>query len=121
MCPLQVKDKENRALVEKQTGFADHIKREKLIASLPSIFDIIFLIYQSRQRTVMTKQELIHKIIASNPKIVDRGEVEDQLKLLEEIIPDWISEKTARTGDVLCCVDTAMSQAEIRQRLYAAE
>jgi chromatin licensing and DNA replication factor 1 len=73
MCPLQVKDKENRALVEKQTGFADHIKREKLIASLPSIFDIIFLIYQSRQRTVMTKQELIHKIIASNPKIVDRG------------------------------------------------
>ncbi|EAY93202.1 hypothetical protein OsI_15007 [Oryza sativa Indica Group] len=116
-----VKDKENRALVEKQTGFADHIKREKLIASLPSIFDIIFLIYQSRQRTVMTKQELIHKIIASNPKIVDRGEVEDQLKLLEEIIPDWISEKTARTGDVLCCVDTAMSQAEIRQRLYAAE
>lgn len=30
------------------------------------------------------------------------GEVEDQLKLLEEIIPDWISEKTARTGDVLC-------------------
>uniref|UniRef100_A0A0E0DAY9 CDT1 Geminin-binding domain-containing protein n=1 Tax=Oryza meridionalis TaxID=40149 RepID=A0A0E0DAY9_9ORYZ len=116
-----VKDKENRALEEKQTGFADRIKREKLIASLPSIFDIIFLIYQSRQRSVMTKQELIHKIIASNPKIVDRGEVEDQLKLLEEIIPDWISEKTARTGDVLCCVDTAMSQAEIRQRLYAAE
>lgn len=73
MCPLQVKDKENRALEEKQTGFADRIKREKLIASLPSIFDIIFLIYQSRQRTVMTKQELIHKIIASNPKIVDRG------------------------------------------------
>uniref|UniRef100_A0A0E0KMY3 CDT1 Geminin-binding domain-containing protein n=1 Tax=Oryza punctata TaxID=4537 RepID=A0A0E0KMY3_ORYPU len=116
-----VKDKENRALEEKQTGFADRIKREKLIASLPSIFDIIFLIYQSRQRSVMTKQELIHKIIASNPKIVDRGEVEDELKLLEEIVPDWISEKTARTGDVLCCVDTAMSQAEIRQRLYAAE
>ncbi|KAF0892422.1 hypothetical protein E2562_015484 [Oryza meyeriana var. granulata] len=116
-----VKDKEKRALEEKQTGFADCIKREKLIASLPSIFDIIFLIYQSRQRSVMTKQELIHKIIASNPKIVDRGEVEDQLRLLEEIIPDWISEKTARTGDVLCCVDTATSQAEIRQRLYAAE
>uniref|UniRef100_J3LVT2 CDT1 Geminin-binding domain-containing protein n=2 Tax=Oryza brachyantha TaxID=4533 RepID=J3LVT2_ORYBR len=116
-----VKSKEKRALEEKQTGFADRIKREKLIASLPSIFDIIFLIYQSRQRSVMTKQELIHKIIASNPKIVDRGEVEDQLRLLEEIIPDWISEKTARTGDVLCCVDTAMSQAEIRQRLYAAE
>ncbi|KAG8064085.1 hypothetical protein GUJ93_ZPchr0004g39592 [Zizania palustris] len=116
-----VKEKEQRALEEKQTGFADRIKREKLIASLPSIFDIIFLIYQSRQCSVMTKQELIHKIIASNPKIVDRGEVEDQLRLLEEVIPDWISEKNARTGDVLCCVDTAMSQSEIRERLYAAE
>uniref|UniRef100_A0A0D9W2G9 CDT1 Geminin-binding domain-containing protein n=1 Tax=Leersia perrieri TaxID=77586 RepID=A0A0D9W2G9_9ORYZ len=116
-----VKDKETRALEQKQTGFADRIKREKLLASLPSIFDIIFLIYQSRQCSVMTKQELIHKIIASNPKIVDRGEVEYQLRLLEEIIPDWISEKTARAGDVLCCVNTEMSQSEIRQRLYSAE
>lgn len=59
--------------MEKETGFADKVKRQKLIASLPSIFDIIFLIYQSRQRSVMTKQELIHKIVASSPKIVDRS------------------------------------------------
>jgi hypothetical protein len=58
---------------EKETGFADHVRRQKSIASLPSIFDNIFLIYQSRQRSVMTKQELIHKIVASSPKIVDRS------------------------------------------------
>jgi chromatin licensing and DNA replication factor 1 len=68
-----VKEKEERALEEKETGFADQVKRQKLIASLPSTFDIIFLIYQSRQRSVMTKQELIHKIIASSPKIADRS------------------------------------------------
>lgn len=116
-----VKEKEKRALEEKETGFAGQVQRQKLIASLPSTFDIIFLIYQSKQRSVMTKQELIHKITASNPKIVDRGEVEEQLRLLQEFVPEWISEKTARTGDVLCCVDTALSQAEIRQRLYGAE
>ncbi|OEL23963.1 CDT1-like protein a, chloroplastic [Dichanthelium oligosanthes] len=116
-----VKEKEERALEEKETGFADQVKRQKLIASLPSTFDIIFLIYQSRQRSVMTKQELIHKIIASSPKIVDRSEVEQHLTLLEELVPDWISEKTARSGDALCCVDATLSQAEIRQRVYASE
>ncbi|OEL34346.1 CDT1-like protein a, chloroplastic [Dichanthelium oligosanthes] len=116
-----VKEKEERASKEKETGFADQVKRQKLIASLPSTFDIIFLIYQSRQRSVMTKQELIHKIIASSPKIVDRSEIEEQLALLKEFAPDWISEKTARSGDALCCVDASLSQAEIRQRLYAAK
>ncbi|CAO2039260.1 unnamed protein product [Urochloa humidicola] len=116
-----VKQKEQRAMEEKETGFADQVKRQKLIASLPSIFDIIFLIYQSRERSVMTKQELIHKIVASSPKIVDRSEVEQQLTLLKELVPEWISEKTARSGDVLCCVDATLSQADIRQRLYAAE
>ncbi|KAK3155167.1 hypothetical protein QOZ80_2BG0199700 [Eleusine coracana subsp. coracana] len=116
-----VKAKEQRALEGKETGFADQVKRQKLIASLPSTFDVIFLIYQSRQRSVMTKQELIHKIIASSPKIIDRSEVEEQLALLEEFVPDWISEKTGRSGDILCCVDVTLSQADIRQRLYVAK
>jgi chromatin licensing and DNA replication factor 1 len=30
------------------------------------------------------------------------GEVEEQLALLEKFVPDWISEKTSRSGDVLC-------------------
>jgi hypothetical protein len=38
---LQVKAKEQRTLEEKETGFADQGKRQKLIASLPSTFDII--------------------------------------------------------------------------------
>ncbi|KAK3140864.1 hypothetical protein QOZ80_5AG0406860 [Eleusine coracana subsp. coracana] len=116
-----VKAKEQRALEEKETGFADQVKRQKLIASLPNTFDVIFLIYQSKQRSVMTKQELIHKIIASSPMIVDRSEVEEQLTLLEEFVPDWISEKTGLSGDVLCCVDATLSQADLRQRLYAAK
>ncbi|XP_044963889.1 CDT1-like protein a, chloroplastic [Hordeum vulgare subsp. vulgare] len=116
-----VKKKEKRALEEKETGFADQVQRQKLISCLPSTFDIIFLIYQSRQRTVLTKQELIHKIIESNPKVVDKGEVEEQVRLLLEFVPEWISEKAARNGDVLCCVNTALSQSEVRQRLYGVE
>ncbi|VAH24570.1 unnamed protein product [Triticum turgidum subsp. durum] len=116
-----VKEKEKRTLEEKETGYADQVQRQKLISCLPSTFDIIFLIYQSRQRTVLTKQELIHKIIESNPKIVDKGEVEEQVRLLLEFVPEWISEKTARNGDVLCCINTALSQFEVRQRLSGVE
>lgn len=70
-----MKEKEKRSLEERQTGYTDQVKREQLIASLPSTFDIILLIYQSRQRSVMTKQELVHTIIVSNPNIADKGMV----------------------------------------------
>jgi chromatin licensing and DNA replication factor 1 len=73
MCYLQVKLKEKRVLEEKETGYADQVQRQKLISSLPSTFDIIFLIYQSRQRSVLAKQELIDRIIDRSPKIVDKG------------------------------------------------
>ncbi|CAM0943532.1 unnamed protein product [Alopecurus aequalis] len=70
-----VKQKEKRALEEKETGFADQVRRQKLISSLPSTFDIVFLIYQSRQRSVLSKQELIDRIIDRSPKIVDKAEI----------------------------------------------
>jgi hypothetical protein len=70
---LQVKQKEKRALAEKETGFADQVQRQKLISSLPNTFDIIFLIYQSRQRSVLAKHELVDRIIDRSPKIVDKG------------------------------------------------
>jgi hypothetical protein len=33
--------------------------------------------------------------------IINLEEVEDQLRLLQEIVPDWISEKTSLGGDIL--------------------
>ncbi|URE30750.1 DNA replication initiation protein [Musa troglodytarum] len=94
--------KEQKAVQEKQAGFADAIRRQKLIASLPNIFDMILLTFQSWKRSVMTKHELLDKLISSHSKIADQGEVEEQLKLLLELVPDWISEKIACNGDTLC-------------------
>ena len=60
---------------ETETGYADQVQSQKLILSL-RYFDIIFLIYQSRQRSVLSKQELIDRIIDRSPKIVDKGKYE---------------------------------------------
>ncbi|OMO77649.1 hypothetical protein CCACVL1_14905 [Corchorus capsularis] len=43
------------------------------------------------------------KIITGHCDIVDRGEVEEQLKLFQELAPEWISEKLASAGDLPIC------------------
>ncbi|XP_064979797.1 CDT1-like protein a, chloroplastic [Musa acuminata AAA Group] len=116
-----IKEKEQKTMQEREPGFAIAIRRNKLIASLPTIFDMILLIFQSWKRSVMTKQNLIHKLVSSHCKIVDQDEVEDQLKLLLELLPDWISKKIACDGDILCCVSNVSNIDEIRQRLSEAE
>lgn len=70
---FQIKEKEQKTMQEREPGFAIAIRRKKLIASLPTIFDMILLIFQSWKRSVMTKQDLIHKLVSSHCKIVDQG------------------------------------------------
>ncbi|KAH7690484.1 chromatin licensing and DNA replication factor 1 protein [Dioscorea alata] len=116
-----IREKEKKTLMEKETGAAAVHRREKIIASLPDMFNLIHLLYQSGNRSTMTKQELIHKIITGHRKIVDRSEIEEQLKLFQEIVPDWISEKITSSGDVLVRVNKICAPEEIRQRLAEAE
>ncbi|XP_039132848.1 LOW QUALITY PROTEIN: CDT1-like protein a, chloroplastic [Dioscorea cayenensis subsp. rotundata] len=116
-----IREKEKKILMEKETGAAAVHRREKIIASLPDMFNLIHLLFQSGNRSTMTKQELIYKIIAGHRKIVDRSEIEEQLKLFQEIVPDWISEKITSSGDALVRVNKICAPEEIRQRLAEAE
>ncbi|KAJ0967306.1 hypothetical protein J5N97_024223 [Dioscorea zingiberensis] len=116
-----IREKEKKTLMEKETGAASAKRRKKMKSSLPDIFNFIHLLFQSENRATMTKQELIYKIIIYHRKIVDRSEIEEQLKLLQEIVPDWISEKIASSGDYLICVNKICIPEEIRQRLAEAE
>ncbi|GAB4830514.1 hypothetical protein Ancab_020225 [Ancistrocladus abbreviatus] len=76
-------------------------RRYMLMASLPKLFDMIHVLFQSINRTAVTKEELIYKIIAGHLDIVDRGKVEEQLKLLQELALDYISEQFCLSGDTL--------------------
>lgn len=94
-----------------------------MISRLPELFNMIHFLFQSMNCSFMKKEDLVEKLIFSHSDIVDEGslymkedsfrimeasvepkflfvvrftgEVEEQLKLLLELVPEWISEKFA--------------------------
>ncbi|KAH7838506.1 hypothetical protein Vadar_027434 [Vaccinium darrowii] len=116
-----IREKERKALEERDPAISQAKRRQKMIASLPKLFDMIRFLFQSIKRSVVTKEELMHRIVANNLDIVDRREVEDQLKLLQELAPEWIYEKLASSGDLLICINNMFSPDSMRARLVEAK
>ncbi|XP_028071886.1 CDT1-like protein a, chloroplastic isoform X4 [Camellia sinensis] len=94
-------EKERKALVQQDPAFSQVMRRQQMIASLPKLFDLIRYLFQSIKSSVITKEELMHKIVASHLDIIDRREVEEQLELLQELVPGWIYERSVSSGDLL--------------------
>ncbi|XP_020275955.1 CDT1-like protein a, chloroplastic [Asparagus officinalis] len=117
----EIREKEIIMAEERNSGASEAKKRKEMLASLPKLFDMILLIFQSGNRSFVTKQELVHKIISGCTTIVDRSEVEQQLKLLQELAPDWISAKMVPSGDFLYSVNKISCSQDIRQRLAEAQ
>jgi hypothetical protein len=70
---LQIIEKERKALEERSPAISQAKRRRQMIASLPKLFNMIHFLFQSIKRSVITKEELMHKIIASHCDIVDRS------------------------------------------------
>lgn len=116
-----VREKERKAMEDSDAGLSDAKLRIKMILHLPKLFQMIQLIFQSMNRSVLTKQELIHKIIANHCDIIDRREAEEQLKLLQELVPDFLSGKVSSSGDFLFCINKATKPESIHERLAEAK
>ncbi|XP_052169910.1 CDT1-like protein a, chloroplastic [Diospyros lotus] len=115
-----IREKERKALEDQDPAISQAKKRKKMIAGLPKVFDMIRFLFQSIKRSIITKEELLHWIMSSHPDIVDRREVEEQLELLQELVPEWIFEKLASSGDLLICINKISSAESIRSRLMEA-
>ncbi|KAL0435610.1 UNVERIFIED_CONTAM: CDT1-like protein a, chloroplastic [Sesamum radiatum] len=116
-----IREKERLASMEKDPAISQAKRRQQMIASLPKLFDMIYFLFQSIRRSIITKEELIQKIITGHLDIVDRREVEEQLRLLQELAPEWIHEKLASSGDILLCVNKISSPDVIRTKLSEAK
>ncbi|XP_020881254.1 CDT1-like protein b isoform X2 [Arabidopsis lyrata subsp. lyrata] len=87
---------------------------------LPQLVDLIHRVFHSTNRTVITKEELLHKIIANQINITDRREVEEQLSLMLQLVPDWISETKASSGDLLVSINKMSAAETVRAKLEEA-
>jgi chromatin licensing and DNA replication factor 1 len=70
---LQIREKERISMEERDPAISQAKRRKKILASLPKLFNMIHLLFQSINRSVITKEELISKIISSHCDIVDRS------------------------------------------------
>ncbi|PON62608.1 DNA replication factor [Parasponia andersonii] len=116
-----IRGKEMKSMEERDPAISQAKRRRQMIACLPKLFNMIHFLFQSINRSVITKEELVHKIISSNADIVDKREVEEQLSLLLELVPDWISKKIASGGDLLFRINKLSSPESIRSRLEEAK
>ncbi|KAK7345786.1 hypothetical protein VNO77_16397 [Canavalia gladiata] len=114
-----IREKERNAMEERDPAISQAKRRQKIIASLPKLFNMIRVLFH--KRSVVTKEELVSKIISSHSDIVDRSEVEEQLNLLLELVPEWISEKLASSGDFLFCMNKLSNPETVRASLEEAK
>ncbi|KAJ0261917.1 CDT1-like protein a [Hirschfeldia incana] len=112
-----IKEQERKAIEDSNPAISEAKRRIKMIACLPKLFNVILYLIQSIRRWVITKEELVHKIIAGHSDIIDRREVEEQLVLMHELVPEWISEKRSSCGDLLVCINKLASPETIRSSL----
>lgn len=61
--------------MEKDPAISQAKWRKQMLASLPKLFDMVYFLFQSIRRSVVTKEELIQKIITGHLDIVDRSKL----------------------------------------------
>ncbi|XP_078442979.1 CDT1-like protein a, chloroplastic [Wolffia australiana] len=91
-------------------------RRQQVLACLPGTVNTIYSVVGA-SCTMITKQELVHKILSYNCDVEDPCEAEEQLSLLEELVPDWIRCKSMSTGDSLYWISRASDPKAVLARL----
>ncbi|KAK1303509.1 CDT1-like protein b [Acorus calamus] len=119
---LELQAKEIETGLKNNEGFQETglVKRQQMLAYLPELFYTVRHVFQSTKCSVITKQELIHKILFHNCNIEETREAEELLGLLEELVPDWICGQTVSTGDFLYRIQKTCDPESIRVRLVDA-
>ncbi|KAL5700672.1 hypothetical protein ACHQM5_026091 [Ranunculus cassubicifolius] len=113
----EVMEEEQRSR-EEATAISPEKKRRQMIARLPKLFDTINMIFQSKFSYIITKAELMHKILMSRVDISGRAEVEEQLELLNELVPDWVEQET--NGIHCFCTDRCLCPDSVMRKLLEA-
>ncbi|KAI3412845.1 CDT1 domain-containing protein [Psidium guajava] len=117
----KIRDREKKAMEDKDPAISRAKRRREILTALPQLFNMMHFFFKSTKRSVITREELIYQILKSRFDMIDRREVEEQLDLMKELVPEWISEKAASTGDRLFSVNKMSDPDSVRHRLAEAK
>lgn len=92
---------------------------QQMSSSLPDLVALIYQIFKSVNCSAITKEELVHKIIMNSFDIVERGEVEEQIEILENMVPDWIYRKLTPGGDIMYNIKKVPDLDSVRARIIS--
>lgn len=90
---------------------------QPISSCLPELVALIHRIFKSVSCASVTREELLHKIIINSFDIVERREVEEQIELLEKMVPDWIYRKLTTGGDIMYSIEKALDLDSVRARV----
>ncbi|MCO5601772.1 hypothetical protein L7F22_055897 [Adiantum nelumboides] len=115
-----VQAKERKQVQDLQSGVAEKRRRQQLVAGLPKLFNMVRLIFQSGNRSVFTCKDLTKMVLSSHPDITDQGEIMEQLQLLVELAPEWISVDCSSNGDSLYRINKNADMRAVSRALVGA-
>ncbi|KAL9275844.1 CDT1-like protein [Drosera capensis] len=109
-----------KLIKQKERTPDEQVMWRKTIAGVPKIFDRILYLFQCAKTSFIEREEVIIKLTEFHSDTVDESEIMEQLKLLREIIPEWISEKMSSSMSILYCVNKTLSPDVPRARIDKA-
>ncbi|CAN6298979.1 unnamed protein product [Urochloa humidicola] len=115
-----LEEKETVSFTDKDKSNQGPVETQEKIDSLRTTFDIVCDISRSTKSSLITKQELFHNVLTNNLDIEETGEIEEQLHVLEDLAPDWISKKVINGGEILYSIEPIKDQNSVRARLVEA-
>ncbi|KAK4350691.1 hypothetical protein RND71_030004 [Anisodus tanguticus] len=117
ICPNEVQER-SCSFSKEETIFRSHLTAARQESfGLSDLVRLIHHIFQSVGCRLMTKVELVHKIIVNDYDIDENTDVEGQIELLESLVPDWLCKKSAPTGDLLYSIKNALDLDSVCDRV----
>ncbi|KAI4319259.1 hypothetical protein MLD38_032882 [Melastoma candidum] len=108
------KDKLSKVRKDSETMFR-HSKQ--MPSCLPGIVSTICHVYQMTSYSSITKEDLVHKILVNDLEITERKDAEEQIELLEKLVPDWIWKTSIASGDIMYSINKVAHVESVLSRL----
>ncbi|GAQ90176.1 putative DNA replication factor Cdt1 [Klebsormidium nitens] len=91
----QVAAKQRRQEADNGAAAMAQRRRRRMLAQLPGLVNLLRSVAQEEGRCVLRQEQLLARLVRAHPRLTDQGEVLEQLALLRDLAPTFLSSPTA--------------------------